>query len=321
MAGGARYGIDRGEGSNARLFLFRHFLTAVPAAYPSPGVGSESSFPEFCNEFYSEQPKHEAFQGFENTPKDEEEGEEELKCNNVDITTTVAASQRSSLLFSDGRSGRGEIESTTPTTPRASWKFLPFPRFWRTNRRDGSGERQVSPDEEDSLSAASNSAIADVGGVEKTHASEIIGQRETGTFLRQEIKQGERRSGALARAEQGGETVQGDRTEVSCVTSEDANASPSGRTTTTSPTRNAGTGSKTLFERKPRDNGTIACCKIIDPDGKELVSRRVDGRSDAASPDLPRARPMWRAFSEVDHDRVKENHSRATQRHLSRLNM
>ena len=318
MAGGDGYGIGRGEGRNAGPLLFHRFLTAVSAAYPSSGVGSGSSLPEFCNECGSERPEQETFQVFGNTPTDEDEGEEELNCNNADITTTtVAASQRFSLFCFAARRGRGEAESTTPTTARAYWKVFPFPRFWRTSPRDDSGDRQASPDEEDSLSAASNSTVADVGEVKEMHASEIIGQQEIGPVSRQVIKQGERRSGALAGAEQGGETAQDDRTKGSCVTSEDAYASLSDRTTTTSPTRNAGAGSKTFFERKLRGDVTIACCKSFDLDMRESASRRVDGRSDVAFPDLPRARPMWRAFSEVDHDRVKENHSRAIQRHLS----
>ena len=315
VAGVDRYGIGRGEGSNVRPFLFRRFLNAVPADYPSTGVGSESSFPEFCSEWREQ----EVFQVSGNTSEDEDEGEEELKCNNVDSTTTVAASQQFRLFFSDGRSGRGEVESITPTTARTSWKFHTFPRFWRASRREGNGGRQASPDEEGSRSEASNSAVANVGAVKETQASERIGQREARTVSFQAINQGKRRSDTLAGAKQGGETAHGNRTERSCVASEYANSSPSDRTTTTSSTRNARAGLKTFFEKKPKDDVTIACCKVIDPDGRESALPRGDCRSDVASPDLPRARPMWRAFSVVDHDKVKEYHSRATQRHLSRL--
>ena len=315
MVGIDRYGIGRGEGSNVGPFLFRRFLNAVPADYPSSGVGSESSFPESCYE----RREQEVFQVSGNTPEGEEEGEEKLECNDINYTATVAASQRLSLFFSDGRSGRGEVESITPTTARTSWKFCMFPRFWRSSHRDSSGGRQASIDEEGARSAASNSAVANVVGVEETQASERIRQREARTVSVRAIKQGERRSDALAGAKQGSETAQGNRTEGPRVASEDANASPFDRTTTTSPIKNAGAGSKTFLEKKPSDDVTTTCCKVIDPDGRESALRRGDCRSDVASPDLPRERPMWRAFSEVDHDRVKENHSRATQSHLSRL--
>ena len=290
-------------------------MNAVPADYPSSGVGSESSFPEFC----SERREQEVFQVSGNTPEDEEEGEEKLKCSSINNTTTAVASQRFSLFFSDGRSGRGEVEPITPTTARTSWKSRTFPRFWRASHRDGSGGRQASIDEEGVRSAASSSAVDNVDGMEGTQASERIGQREARTASVRAIEQGERRSDALAGAKQGGETAQGNRTEGCRVASEDANASPSDRTTTTSPIRNAGVGSKTFLENKPRDDMTITCCKVIDPDGRESALRRGACRSDVASPDLPRARPIWRAFSEVDHARVKENHNRATQSNLSRL--
>ena len=315
MVGVDRHGIGRGEGSNVGPFLFRRFLNAVPADFPSSGVGSESSLPEFC----SDRREQEAFQVAGNTPENEKEGEEELKSNNISNITTAAASQQFSLFFSDGRSGRVEVESITPTTARTSWKFRTFPRFWGASHRDGSGGRQVSLDEENARSAASNSAVANVGGVEETQASERIGQREARTVSVRAINQGERRSDALTGVKQGGETTQGNRTEESLVAPGDANASPFDLTTITSSLKNAGAGSKTFLEKKPRDDVTITCCKVIDPDGRESALRRGDCRSDVASPDLPRARPMWRAFSEVDHDRVKENHSRATQRHLSRL--
>lgn len=54
-------------------------------------------------------------------------------------------------------------------------------------------------------------------------------------------------------------------------------------------------------------------------EAKERPVATGDGAT--ASPGLPRARALWRAFSEVDHDRIEEIHRRAAQRHLARFSM
>lgn len=51
--------------------------------------------------------------------------------------------------------------------------------------------------------------------------------------------------------------------------------------------------------------------------GEDCVSSR--GEMGSKSPVLPRARVLWRAFSEVDHDTITENHRRAGLRHLARF--
>ncbi|CAN0434036.1 unnamed protein product [Ectocarpus sp. 12 AP-2014] len=43
------------------------------------------------------------------------------------------------------------------------------------------------------------------------------------------------------------------------------------------------------------------------------------GDTESMSPGLPRARMLWRAFSEVDHNKIEDNHRRAAQRHLARF--
>ncbi|CAM9455781.1 unnamed protein product [Ectocarpus sp. 12 AP-2014] len=43
------------------------------------------------------------------------------------------------------------------------------------------------------------------------------------------------------------------------------------------------------------------------------------GDRESMSPGLPRARMLWRAFSEVDHNKIEDNHRRAAQRHLARF--
>ena len=45
------------------------------------------------------------------------------------------------------------------------------------------------------------------------------------------------------------------------------------------------------------------------------------GEEAPPSPVLPRARVLWRAFSEVDHDMIEDNHRRAAQRHFARFSL
>ncbi|CAN0482606.1 unnamed protein product, partial [Laminaria digitata] len=45
------------------------------------------------------------------------------------------------------------------------------------------------------------------------------------------------------------------------------------------------------------------------------------GDEGLTSPVLPRARVLWRAFSEVDHGKIQDNHRRAAQRHFARFSL
>lgn len=58
-------------------------------------------------------------------------------------------------------------------------------------------------------------------------------------------------------------------------------------------------------------------CAGAGNDGEDCVFRR--GETESKSPVLPRARILWRAFSEVDHDTITENHRLAALRHLARF--
>lgn len=68
-------------------------------------------------------------------------------------------------------------------------------------------------------------------------------------------------------------------------------------------------------------------CKHGAEGGAECGAGKCDGPApapgdeDTKSPVLPRARALWRAFSEVDHGKIEENHSRAAQGHRARFYM
>ncbi|CAN0518926.1 unnamed protein product, partial [Scytosiphon promiscuus] len=51
------------------------------------------------------------------------------------------------------------------------------------------------------------------------------------------------------------------------------------------------------------------------------VSDVPSGDAGLTSPVLPRARVVWRAFSEVNHGKIEDNHRRAAQRHFARFSL
>lgn len=71
----------------------------------------------------------------------------------------------------------------------------------------------------------------------------------------------------------------------------------------------------------PPDNKEPHPGKQCDGGGRDsdMPSPPADGQKKL--PILPRARALWRAFAEVDHGRIEENHRRAAQRHMSRFSM
>lgn len=63
------------------------------------------------------------------------------------------------------------------------------------------------------------------------------------------------------------------------------------------------------FERDTRDHYTT---------GQAVVASSGAHRTPSTEDSLPRAKLLWRAFAEVDHDQITENHRLATLRHLAR---
>ena len=60
---------------------------------------------------------------------------------------------------------------------------------------------------------------------------------------------------------------------------------------------------------------------IIAEEQKGGVSGPPPGEERLTSPVLPRARVLWRAFSEVNHGKIEDNHRRAAQRHFARFSL
>ncbi|CAM9823075.1 unnamed protein product, partial [Ectocarpus fasciculatus] len=73
----------------------------------------------------------------------------------------------------------------------------------------------------------------------------------------------------------------------------------------------------------PRGGGVVAEDAAGNGDGErggERDESRAPGDAESISPaGLPRARMLWRAFSEVDHSKIEDNHRRAALRHLARF--
>ncbi|CAB1103134.1 unnamed protein product [Ectocarpus sp. CCAP 1310/34] len=69
----------------------------------------------------------------------------------------------------------------------------------------------------------------------------------------------------------------------------------------------------------PRGGGIAEDAGNGDGERGEERGSFAPGDTESMSPGLPRARMLWRAFSEVDHNKIEDNHRRAAQRHLARL--
>ncbi|CAN0546306.1 unnamed protein product, partial [Ectocarpus sp. 8 AP-2014] len=69
----------------------------------------------------------------------------------------------------------------------------------------------------------------------------------------------------------------------------------------------------------PRGDGVAEDAGNGDGERGEERGSFPPGDTESMSPGLPRARMLWRAFSEVDHNKIEDNHRRAAQRHLARF--
>ncbi|CAM9422554.1 unnamed protein product [Ectocarpus sp. 13 AM-2016] len=69
----------------------------------------------------------------------------------------------------------------------------------------------------------------------------------------------------------------------------------------------------------PRGGGVAEDAGNGDEERGEERPSFAPGDTESMSPALPRARMLWRAFSEVDHNKIEDNHRRAAQRHLARF--
>ncbi|CAN0299053.1 unnamed protein product, partial [Ectocarpus sp. 4 AP-2014] len=69
----------------------------------------------------------------------------------------------------------------------------------------------------------------------------------------------------------------------------------------------------------PRGGGVAEDAGNGDGERGEERGSFPPGDAGSMAPGLPRARMLWRAFSEVDHNKIEDNHRRAAQRHLARF--
>ncbi|CBJ31614.1 expressed unknown protein [Ectocarpus siliculosus] len=69
----------------------------------------------------------------------------------------------------------------------------------------------------------------------------------------------------------------------------------------------------------PRGGGVAEDAGNGDEERGEDRGSFPPGDTESIPPGLPRARMLWRAFSEVDHNKIEDNHRRAAQRHLARF--
>lgn len=249
--------------------------------------------------------------------------EEEQKRSDVGNAGRVGC-QQSGLSASGGRGARerrGEDEASNPAAEGSIMSWV-LSRFRRSTRRDGATRRaSTAPGGLETM--ISSSGFSEAG---ESRTSDRAGQRQVRSrvqiFWDRIRSHGERGVGpplaSTARAAEATERAEGESKEVlgalCCET-----APPSNRTMMSASSRSTG-GEKALACYRPKGDIVVrSCCSVVDMEEKAVCSRGGEGA--VSSSDLPRAKVMWRAFSEVDHERVNENHRRATQRHLAVFNM